>query len=60
MCQQSTDFHFADLSQQFEQIEENVLSLSESTSHHSADELTDCVSLRSGGSLSSDVSRPLV
>ena len=58
VCQQSSDFHFADLEQQFEQIEQEAIKANEWRAQQKLTaEEGDKISLKSSGSSSSEVSR---
>ena len=55
VCQQSTDFHFPDLEQQFERIEKDVIRANEYRAHQKLSEDGDKISVKSSGSSSSEV-----
>ncbi len=56
VCQQSTDFHFADLEQQFERIEQDVMKANEwQASLKVSEEGADRISVKSSSSSSSEV-----
>ena len=55
VCEQSTDFHFASLEQQFERIETDVIAAQEWQAQQKLSEEGDRISVRSGGSSSSEV-----
>ena len=57
MCQESTDFHFPDLEQQFERIEQEVVKANEWRQQQklASEEGGDQISVKSSGSSSSEV-----
>ena len=57
MCQESTDFHFPDLEQQFERIEQEVVKANEWRQQQklASEESGDQISVKSSGSSSSEV-----
>ena len=55
VCEQSTDFHFPSLEQQFERIEADISTANEWTAQRKLSEEGDKISVRSGGSSSSEV-----
>jgi hypothetical protein len=55
VCEQSTDFHFPDLEQQFQRIEQNVMKGNEWRMQQKLLEEGDKISIKSSGSSGSQV-----